>query len=96
MGRIGMSKKDELTFTVKQSLVVGTVAGASMLGSACGTDSDSEVISNPVPSRDAGTVQQDTGGNDTGSTQPDGAETSDAADEDEQADGSSSDTADGE
>lgn len=91
-----MSKKDELKFSVKQSLVVGTVAGASVLGAACGNGTDTDVISNPVPSRDAGNAVQDTGVNDAESAEPDGTETSDAADEDEQADGSSQDVAGGE
>lgn len=60
-----MSKRDKLTFRVKQSLVVGT-ATAAIGAASCG-----QVISNPVPTPpDADDAQADV---------PDAGETGDAS-----------------
>lgn len=53
-----MSKRDELKFTIKKSLIVGT-ATATLGAMSCQPSDGPEVISNPVPDQGVDTGQAD-------------------------------------
>lgn len=92
-----MSKRDELKFTIKKSLIVGT-ATATLGAMSC----KQETISNPVPGRNdtgsvAGSDASDAGGDtseepDAGPSE-DGSETDDAGSDSGATDDVDSDTA---
>lgn len=81
-----MPKPDELSFSVKKSLVVGSVVGAAAVTASC----DNEAIVNPGPNFRDVSVDADA---DEG---PDEADATDAGESDTEADSVASDASDAE